>query len=199
MLGWAARARSNPKFDLEERDHRLEVARLVAEILEAVAQRDPLADHVERLYVFMRPRLPEVVLPRQLIHLQRWAAEDEAGLAEALSGFTEASAPPEDRLARFVEAFQAREASEQAATYGFALASLFNFGTAPDEMPIVRSPVFAALERTLGGQPPEGSPSEQYVHYLEFARACTTCSRGRDPGPRDDRHGGADPHCWEDH
>jgi Glycosyltransferase family 92 len=171
MLGWAKRARANPKFDLEERDHRLDTARLASEVLAAVAHDEPIAELIGTLYSYTRPRLPpEFVLPRQLAHLPRWAAEDEQGLARALSVFNQADLTPEQRVSHFIDSFQPREPGEVGAMTAIALGSLFNFATSPHELPVVRPGVFRALERTLGEPPPRGSPSDEYVHHLAFAR-----------------------------
>jgi hypothetical protein len=51
-----------------------------------------------------------------------------------------------------------------------ALGSLYNFATAPGELPIVRPGVFSALAETLGGPPATGSAVERYAHHLAFAR-----------------------------
>jgi hypothetical protein len=110
------------------------------------------------------------VPPRQLVHLPQWAAEDEHGLARALAVFTDAELAPEERVGSFVESFQARERSDHAEMFGTALGSLFNFAAAPDEIPIVRPPVFRALQETLGETPPDGPAFDVYVHHLDFAR-----------------------------
>jgi hypothetical protein len=171
MLAWAARARANPKFDLEERDYRLDVARMAAEVLEAVSREEPIGERIDSLFTFMRPRLPELIVPRQLTEVPRWAAEDEHGMAQALKVFNEAALPPEERLGRFVEEFQSREPGERGALVGTLLGSLFNFATAPGELPIVRPGVFQAFEETLGETPAAGSASNQYAHHVAFAKS----------------------------
>jgi hypothetical protein len=170
MAAWAARARANPRFDEEERAHRLEVARLATEVLDSVARDRPIGEGIQALHSFMRPRLPELVVPRQLSHLTAWVAEDERGLAAALRSFAERSRAPEERLARFAEAFQAREPGEVGVLQGIALGSLFNFATAPGELPIVRPGVFTTLAETLGGWPATGTAAERYAGYLAFGR-----------------------------
>jgi glycosyl transferase family 92 len=170
MLAWAARARANPRFDREEREHRLEVARMTTDVLEAVAGKEPIGERVRSLYSFMRPRLPELVVPRQLAHLTRWVAEDEEGLAWALRSFNERDLAPAERLARFAAAFQAREQGEAGVLQGIVLGSLFNFATAPGELPIVRPGVFSALAETLGGTGAVGTAGERYARHLAFGR-----------------------------
>jgi hypothetical protein len=170
MLGWAARARANPRFDREERAHRLEVAKLAMDVLEAVARDEPIGERVQALHSFMRPRLPELVVPRQLAHLTAWAAEDEPGLARALRPFNEQDLAPEERLARFADEFEAREPGEAGTLQSIVLGSLFNFATRPGELPIVRPGVFSALAETLRGPPVAGTAAARYVRHLAFGR-----------------------------
>jgi hypothetical protein len=169
MIAWAARARANPKFDLEERDHRLTIARMTAGVLDAVEGDDPLAERVEALYAFVRPRLPEVVLPRHLAPLRRWAVDDEPGLRRALRPFNDEAAAPGDRIEPFVTSFQDHEAGERGATFGLVLGSLFNFARAPDRAPVVRAPAFEALQLTLGETPAPRPAADRYAHHVEFA------------------------------
>jgi hypothetical protein len=168
MLGWAARARANPRFDAEEREYRLDVAAAARAVLDAVARGEPAGEPVEALYALMRPRLPEVLVPRQLTPLIEWAREDEAGLARALAIFNEADVPLEERIARFLDAFEARESGIDP-TFGLALGSLFNFAGAPGRVPIVRSTVFDAIETALGEPPPDEPLPARYAHHLAFA------------------------------
>lgn len=170
MLGWAARARANPKFDVEERDHRLEIARLAADVLAAAAREEPIGEPTESLYGFVRPRLPEVVVPRHLAHLRKWATDDEQGLAHALRAFSEPALAPAERLERFVESSLEREPGDRGLLYATALGSLFNFATAPGELPIVRPPVFGAIQRTLGETEAAGSAGDRYRHDVAFTR-----------------------------
>jgi hypothetical protein len=170
MMRWAARARANPRFDLEEREFRLDVARHAAAVLEAVGRGEPISECVASLFGFMRPRLPDVVPSRQLVHLPQWAAEDEDGLAQALSVFNDEDLAPAERLGRFVVSFQAREPGERGEHYGAMLGSLFNFAKAPDELPIVRPSTFRAFAETLGEPPATGSVSDQYAHHVAFGQ-----------------------------
>ncbi len=185
MLGWAARARAKPTFDLEERDYRLEIAALLNDILETVGRGESIAERVESLFSFMRPRYPQVVLGRQLAHLPQWAAADEPGLALALSVFNDAGLAPEDRLGRFVGSFQARDPSGGDGTFGLVLGSLFNFATAPGRIPVVRSTVFDALQKLLGEPTPVGEMSDRYAHHLDFARRMHEALRGAGVPVRD--------------
>src|SRR5215212_2901936 len=105
MLAWAARARSNPRFEMEEREFRLTVAGLARAALEAAAQGESVAAAVEALHGFMRPRVPELVVPRHLEQLLGWAREDELGLAAALGAFDDLSLAPGERVARFARSF----------------------------------------------------------------------------------------------
>ena len=170
MLGWAARARANPKFDLQERDHRLEVGRLATNVLEAASRNAPIADRIESLCSFMAPRQPELLLRRQIAYLPLWAAEDEQGLAQALRVFDDVQLAPEERIDAFVEAFQSFEPDESKALVGVSLGSLFNFATAPGELPIVRPGTFRTFAQTLGEAVPQEPPAHEYARHVAFAR-----------------------------
>jgi Glycosyltransferase family 92 len=167
LLGWAARARANPRFELEERDSRLAAAARLRDVLEAATRKEPVAERIEELYSFLRPRLPELIAPVQLAKLPRWAREDEESLAAALRAFADAVEPPE-RVARFAQAFERQGLGD--AGLGLQLGSLLNFATAPGRIPIVRVPAFIRLEERFGAQPPSSSVAEQYAHHLAFAR-----------------------------
>ena len=167
LLGWAARARENPRFELEERDFRLAAAAKARDVLEAVAREEPIAERVESLYSFMRPQLPELIVPNQLVLLRDWASEDERSLALALRAFNDPGLTAAERVGRFAESFQ-RDRSGSA-EIGLQLASLFNFATATGRMPIVRSAVFKRLEERFGESPPAGSASALYEHHVAFA------------------------------
>jgi hypothetical protein len=200
MLAWAARARANPRFEREEREHRLEVARLTMHVLEAAARSEAIGDRIEALHTYMRPRLPELVLPRQLAHLTAWATEDEAGLARALQSFNEASLAPGEQVARFAEALQAREPGVPGMQLSIALGSLFNFATAPGELPIVRPGVFAALAETLGKPPSAGTAAERYAQHLAFGREMQDTLAADGLPVRDQIDAEAlILICWEDH
>lgn len=167
LLGWAARARANPRFDLEERELRLEAAARLEAVLDATVGGEPIAERIEAVHAFLRPRLPELLTTVQLEQLLRWAHEDAATLAAVVRPFADRKGDPADAVAGFTDAFRHRRSGPAEA--GLQLASLFAFGTAPGRIPIVRLPVYQRLEERFGEQPPDGSVSEQYRHHLAFA------------------------------
>lgn len=167
LLAWAVRARANPRFELEERDSRLAAAARLREVLESAANAEPLAERIESLYSFMRPRLPELIAPVQLEELPRWAREDERSLGTALQAFDDPGLEPPRRVARFAESFERHRSGSAGA--GLQLGSLFNFATAPGRIPIVRLPVFQRLEERFGERSAANSVADQYAHHLAFA------------------------------
>src|SRR5919108_3802620 len=167
LLGWAARARANPRFDLEEREHRLRAAARVRELLAAADRGEGVADRVEALFAFLRPRLPKLITPRQLEELPRWAREDEAGLTAALQPFVGRMADPADAVADFAGGFESRRPGP--AGVGLQLASLFAFATAPGQIPIVRLPVYQRLEERFGDSGRAASTADEYRNHLAFA------------------------------
>jgi hypothetical protein len=167
LLAWAARARANPRFELEERVSRLAAAAELRKVLEAVARGEPLTEPIESLYAFLRPRLPELIAPVQLEELPRWVREDEQSLAAALQAFADPRAAPTERVSGFAEAFQRHRSGS--AGIALQLGSLFNFATAPGQIPIVRVSAFQRLEERFGEPPARDSVAEQYAHHLAFA------------------------------
>jgi Glycosyltransferase family 92 len=167
LLGWAARVRANPRFELEERELRLEAAARIKDVLDAAAREEPIVERIEALHAFLRPRLPELLAPAQLAQLLRWAREDPAALTGAVRLFAGPEADAADAVARFAEAFPRYRSG--LAGVGLQLASLFAFGTAPGRIPIVRLPVYLRLEERFGEQAPDGSVAERYRHHLAFA------------------------------
>jgi Glycosyltransferase family 92 len=167
LLEWAARARANPRFERDERDFRLEVAARAREVLEAADRAEPIGERVDSLYSFARPRLPELLAPRQLGELHRWAHEDEPSLTTALRIFSDSQSGAAERVARFAESFQRHRSANPGA--GIQLGSLFNFAIAPGRIPIVRVSVFQRLEERFGELRIAGSVTAQYAAHLAFA------------------------------
>jgi hypothetical protein len=171
LLSWAARARANPRFELEEREHRLEAAARLQEVLDAAVRDESIVDRIEALHAFLRPRLPELLAPVQLEQLLHWAREDAPGLAEAVRPFASPGTDAAETVADFTEAFERRRSGPAGA--GLQVASLFAFGAAPGGIPIVRLPVYLRLEERFGDEQPDGSLADRYRHHLGFAgRMC---------------------------
>jgi Glycosyltransferase family 92 len=176
FLDYAARARANPHFDLEERDHRLDVAQRIRGMLDG-AREGSLEPRMGVRTVFRGQyggRPYSLTGPAQHRWLQAWADSDADTLMRGLIGFT---APGEGAGSRFA-AFA--RASEEALSAGkiepdpqalLALGSLFNFAVEPDSLPVVRADLYAPLEQAIGREPPaDASLEEQYEHHLEVAR-----------------------------
>jgi Glycosyltransferase family 92 len=167
MLGWAARARAKPTFDVEEREYRLAAAGLARAVLDAAAEGESVRERLEALATYMRPR-HELVVPRQMARLMEWATEDEAGVAGALRPFTDSAVAPGERLVRLVEAVEPMPPPFDE-TFASVIGSLFNFALAPGRVPIVRIAPFERLQALLGEGPAPEAPAERYAHNLDFA------------------------------
>jgi hypothetical protein len=201
MLKWAARARTNPNFDVGERDYRLAIARLARGILDPGSDQ-PLVERIESLRTLMgRRRVPQVVLPRHLVNLRDWAAEDERGLARALETFNRLDVPPEDRIVPFLESVGARvPADDGRESVALVLGSLFNFATTPGTTPVLRLSAFHGLEQFLGEPAPDGPLRDRYAHHLGFAQRMHEAFSGAGIPVRDMIDTEALMLvCWEDH
>jgi hypothetical protein len=198
MLAWAARARSNPRFEMEEREFRLTVAGLAREALAAAARGEPVAGPVEALHGFMRPRVPELVVPRHLEQLLGWAREDEPSLAAALGAFNDLALAPGERVARFARSFQERRSADDGV--GLIVGSLFAFATAPGKLPVVRAAVFERLEELFGERAPAGSIADRHARHVEFAHRMlrTLAAAGVEASDMLDTEA-LMLICWEDH
>lgn len=170
MLAWGARARTNPNFEVGERQYRLEIARLARQILEK-GTGEPLAKRIDALGQTMGSQGPPALVPgRSLTQLRQWAVADDAGLALALAEFDDPGASPAERVGRFVQHLQARARDgDDGELLGLVLGSLFNFATSPGELPMLRMPAFNGLADLLGEPPPRGAAIEQYEHHIGFA------------------------------
>jgi Glycosyltransferase family 92 len=181
FLAYAARARANPKFDLEEREHRLEIAERLRGMLEAV--RDgyfslvPRAEHADPLpTVFLGTygaRPYALTLESEHAWLKAWAAADKDSLRDALIAFV-GGGDAEHRFAHFsglAEKLHADGLVETDPATVLAFGSLFNFAVEPGSLPVIRGPLFKQLERRLGYSTASGaSAADQYGHHLAFAR-----------------------------
>jgi hypothetical protein len=174
FLDYAARTRANPKFDLEERSHRLEIAERLRGLLDATRGGSlllqPSVNTVFRGQFGSRPY--SLTIDHQNQWLKDWAAADEESLAEALIEFGRGDA--ETRFASFARIAQEAKAAgkiEVEAELVLAFGSLLNFAVEPGSLPVIRAALFTRLMRIVGYElKPEGSVSDRYEHYLAFAR-----------------------------
>src|SRR6185436_1767358 len=176
LLEYAARARANPHFDLEERDHRLDIAQRIRGMIDGAREGSLLPQPGVRT-VFRGQyggRPYSLTGPQQHRWLQAWANADGESLMRGLLAFTEPGQDAESRFdafARTAEQAQAAGSIEADDEALLAFGSLFNFGAEPDSLPVVRADLYLALEHALGCEPPSGaSVSEQYRHHLGVAR-----------------------------
>ena len=176
FLEYAARARANPHFDLEERDHRLDIAQRMRGMIDGAREGSLLPQPGVRT-VFRGQyggRPYSLTGTQQNRWLQVWANADGESLMRGLLAFTEPGQDAEgrfDAFARRAEEAQAAGTIEADDEALLALGSLFNFGAEPDSLPVVRADLYRPLERVLGCELPPGvSVSEQYRHHLGVAR-----------------------------
>jgi glycosyl transferase family 92 len=172
---YAAWALVNPKFDLEQREYRLEIAQRFRGLLRAVRDGSLLFDPgLESVFLgAFGGRHYKLTVPRQNEWLNSWAKADEELLARAMIAFT---GHGDDAVARF-ERFAAL--AEEAVSAGkidadpgatLAFGSLFNFAIEPESLPVIRNRLFTRLQRILGLKPiTQESVVDQYRYHLEFA------------------------------
>jgi glycosyl transferase family 92 len=176
FLEYAARARANPHFDLEERAHRVDIAQrmhgmLVAAHEGSLVLRGAVATVFRGHFGGRQFSLTE---GPQNQWLQAWAVADGPSLTKGLVGFVEGDHGPEERFASFARA------AEEAAGAGkieldpgavLALGSLFNFSVEALALPVISVPLYERLEGLLGSElAPDASLDEQYAHHLAFTR-----------------------------
>jgi hypothetical protein len=170
FVEWARHAREKPTFDVEERDYRLGVAAAVRELIAAGRDGRPLRDPAAAVVEQVLKSVDTVVPPRQAARLAGWAAENERGLARALRCFADAGEDPEARLEAFVAAIESGPGADRFAGGGLIVASLLNFGTSPERLPIVPTGRYGLLPGLLGeeGTRP-ATPVDAYRRHLAFA------------------------------
>jgi Glycosyltransferase family 92 len=176
FLDYAARARSKPAFDLEEREWKLELAGEVRAVLNA--DEDGAAGDwpVRLIEPLNRDRLPHLMATQPRVWLRDWAASDPESVRSALAGFADLSLDPVERFARFAAEAERSglgspsgpgESDEWAVV---TLGSVFTFAFAPESLPLVRTGPFHRLARLLGEtiDPGDGSAADLYRGILAF-------------------------------
>lgn len=175
-----ARARSNPDFDTEEREFRLEIAGALRDVIRIAGEQGPWTDRllaiVTGLFGNRRYELSERAHNRWLRTLR-----DPAALGMALECFEDSVADPVDRFSKFVEAAAQQQPQllvrpteytgphpdrDAVLTFG----ALLNFACAPEELPSMHLEAWNLVEQTLGYEWSfRRSPAEQYRFHLDFA------------------------------
>jgi hypothetical protein len=149
FLEYAARARSKPAFDVEEREWKLEVAEKLRSALAAsMADMDRLP---ELLKLLKRPRLPHLIADKQRKWLREWVRSDPESLRRVLTSFCDPSLDPIERLGCFAaeaersgpgSAGSRSQADHPHLSSMIAIGAVFNFASSPESLPIVRPGVF---------------------------------------------------------
>ena len=168
FLESAAYVRGNSRFDAEERDRKLEIARGMRELLETTrggGQFDSELDAV--LASLCDPRYSVLILPAHSDMLKSWAASDAQSLRRALAAF---SSPHDDALVRFAR--WAGVAEQTPAADGVLLfGSLFNFALEPHALPFIRPTPFTVVAGRLGYDTRrEPAATDRYEKHLRFVQ-----------------------------
>jgi hypothetical protein len=179
FLSFMDRARSKPTFDVEERQHRLAIAKELRQTLEA-----PQGGIVEALQaIFRRPRAEreyDLTDPADNAWLRSWARLPASSLPATLQGFAGSASDPVERFERFAAAAAEAGMADNVGAV-LALGSLLNFALAPESSPVVSSEPFDRMEYTLGYPvSAREDPVEQYRRHLAFTR--DVLSRAQDAG-----------------
>ena len=176
----AARARSNPDFDTEERAFRLEIAGELRDVIRLGGEQGPWADRLQavvgRLFGNRRYDLTAPSHNRWLRNLR-----DAEALGLALPCFLDAGAGPVERFSTFVQAAAEQQPQLLAPPAEFTgpdadrdavltVGALLNFAAAPEDVPAMHLDAWNLLEQTLGYEWTfRRSLAEQYRCHLEFA------------------------------
>lgn len=177
FLAYVARARAKPGFDAEQRELKLAYAGRLTRVLEIAREG---GDWLGEFNSTTSQRGFAGYASSELTerHQDRWLATLAAAAPEpvrqAMAGFLDRQEDPVGRFARFArvaeDALGPGKAGENQGTV-ITLGSLFNFVTAPRELPVLRSSLFGALHRLLKGEPlSTGSATDEYEAHLAFAR-----------------------------
>lgn len=171
FIEWARYARAKPAFDREERQYRLALANAVRELIAAARDGRPLQGAARAVARANLESIDPAVAPGQAARLVCWAEENEPGLASALLPFSEAANDPVARLESFVASIESGPGAGRFAGGGLVVASLLNFGVAPEQLPTVRMGRYGRTQELLGGPPLSGrEPVEEYRRHLAFMR-----------------------------
>jgi hypothetical protein len=162
--------RNDPRFTIEERYWKLEVARSVRLVLEKAEAGEEWVAFLDAVllrhgYRYYFP------FDYQCEWLKAWALADRESLRQALARFVDPELSIRARFRQFVKAAKAGPDARVATEAGSILAfgSLFNFAHSPHTLPLVRAEPFDRLKSLLGYEPSPPNRTKQYEHHLRFA------------------------------
>ncbi len=180
LLEYLRRARSQPTFEVEERDHRLEIAKELQEVIRIAGEGGAWTQRIQAVVsgLFGGRRYDLTERPHN-----RWirTLPSAEALGRALACFADTGADPVARFASFVQAAeqqqpQLRTPAEQLSSPDpdrdavLSFGALLNFACAPEELPAMRLDAWNLLEQTLGLEWTfRRSLVEQYRLHLDFA------------------------------
>jgi len=190
FLKHAAYVRGNPRFEPEERDRMLEVARRGQAVLQAARGDAPLTAVLDSFLglVFDPERLYDLVWDDVEHATRGWASSDEDQFRRALRCFLEKEEPTA-RFAAFATAATEPQPAEIATDPAMlmTLGSLFNFVVDPESAPVVGHGRFSYQASRLRDFSLDHSASlaEQYAQRLEFANRIEAEMKEEPIGVRD--------------
>jgi len=181
MVDYLRRSRLNDAFDSKERVYRLQAADELRAVLKLAAEGEPWLEQLHAITTSTFAGRPYDLTERPHQGWLRRAAAPES-LGRALGCFLDSSRSPVQRFDSFVRAAAQEQPGlltppEQLAGRDIgrndgvlAIGSLFNFASAPEELPVIRPRLFDLLEQTLGYEwTYRLTPAEQYARHLAFA------------------------------
>lgn len=175
LLAYLQRARSKPTFDTEEREHRLQVAGELRQVLELAASGAAWQERfTAALKGYFAGRRYDLTGRGQ----RGWL---ESLPPEAFGAVLDTDGDPVERFGRFLAAAGEKHPDLVSSPDGWtnpnplrdaalSFGSLFNFASQPESLPVVAPELYDPLERTLGREWTFRLPlGEQYRQHLAFA------------------------------
>jgi hypothetical protein len=158
-------------FDARERNYKIAIAAALRNAMEAARDGSDWQSLLKKALTLKTGAQP-YNLSHYLQHdwLKKLTPEAAEPVRTVLTLFLEESDP----VARFqaYEDLAGRFADKQGGASGAVLVvgSILNSAVDPANLPPVKTTVFEHAEKQVGHRVPRGTPTENYVHHLEFAR-----------------------------
>jgi hypothetical protein len=158
-------------FDARERDYKLAISAALHTTMEAARDGGDWQSLLKKAFTLKTGDQP-YNLSYYLQHdwLKRLTPESEEPARRVLASFLDESSP--ERRFRAYADLAGKFADKQGANSGAVLVvgSILNSAVDPANLPLVKTTVFEHAEKQVGHRFPKGTPTENYMHHLEFAR-----------------------------